>query len=150
MYKPFFPMLKTLKEFEEWVNKMPAKMSFLQTEVYESREMDYSLESLDYLTKWLIQKYASFEVARNDEGIYLTDAAGRYVGETFRKRFSGIWMVELNKELISYGYPGIIRFTTSKYENETIHPQTWVTVTLDRQSPFIINRFNAHENRSQF
>lgn len=152
MSNTIFTRIKTLEEFDSWKNKIAANLLLVQKIMYNSSnvDMNYSYESLDHLTEWLLEKYDSLDDIHDDEDKHLLDAVGCYIGETFRQRFGGTWTIELDDQDAAYlGYPGITGFVSAKYPDEVVYPFTWSTTTILRQSSFVIERFNAHINRLQ-
>lgn len=82
--------------FEYWLIHMPFALDeFLDSFPDDIRQvLDYSVESLDVLEKWILDKYPSGEAMLDDR--YVWDKIGRYIGTTFRKHIGGKWDIELD------------------------------------------------------
>ena len=75
----------TRENFEEWIILIPFKMEYF-TDIFareNNLKLDYSMESLDELEKWILSNYKDAEGLIKDKKMldYLTV----YIGETFRK-----------------------------------------------------------------
>jgi len=97
---------------------------FLEKALNNGYKLDYSLDSLSVLEKFLIKE----KVTVNDD--FYSDASG-YLGEVVRKNFDGIWECSLDKEKngIHYGLPVIVGHSDFDIE---LSPFTVVKIFLIR------------------
>jgi hypothetical protein len=139
--------MKTVEEFETWKAKLPEQINFVQQTVFEPAniDIDHSMVSMEFVVSWLLNKYSFLKEIDNESGLKTLDAVGRYVGETFRKHFSGEWTIDLEDEEYAYqGYPGITDFESDGTVTKTVYPVFWVTTTIGRRTPFLVARFDYH------
>jgi hypothetical protein len=135
------------EEFKIWLDAMPERIeNFLQSLPEETRQkLDYSIESIDILEGWLLEKYPDLKPLRDDldKGIgeyEVIDGAGSYVGETFRKMFGGEWVIDLKDQEHAYlGIPGVGSFKSLQIPH-IVYPITWVTTSTDRRVGHFISR----------
>jgi hypothetical protein len=123
------------EEFEIWLQRTSDRLEYLFTTVPErvQNQLAFSLQSLDVLEKWLLDKYPDLETARDMNEYPLIDAVGTYVGETFRKQFGGKWTIELEDQENAYlVIPGITGFRSIRVP-PIAYPRTWVTASIDRR-----------------
>ena len=122
----------TRENFEEWIILIPFKMEyFTDTFARENNlKLDYSMESLDELEKWILSNYKKVNDLIEDRKTldYLTV----YIGETFRKYIGGKWYIDLeNKKNVFYSMPVL---TSPEYKGVTCKsPMIYATASIDRQ-----------------
>lgn len=122
----------TRENFEEWIILIPFKMEyFTNTFAGENNlKLDYSMESLDELEKWILSNYKKVNDLIEDRKTldYLTV----YIGETFRKYIGGKWYIDLeNKKNVFYSMPVL---TSPEYKGVTCKsPMIYATASIDRQ-----------------
>lgn len=136
------PRLTTAEEFDAWQAAIPLKLVQLNTLVPSDlrEKLDYSLESIDVLEAWLLEKYATYQQAITPEEYPVLDAAGVYIGETFQDLLEGEWIVELEDADDPFqGMPGIIDFDSAQVP-DIIYPVSWLTAALDRRNGNFIRR----------
>ena len=125
-------MSYTKENFEEWIILIPFKMEyFTDTFAKENNlKLDYSIESLDELEKWILGNYKKVNDLIEDRKMldYLTV----YIGETFRKYIGGKWFIDLkNKKNVFYSMPVL---TSPEYKGITCKsPMIYATASIDRQ-----------------
>ena len=125
-------MSRTRDDFEQWLFEMDDRLDEFIGIVPRnvSMKMDYSVESLSLLENWLLTKYRSVNEILKDSEKQLLDMVARYVGETLRKNFGGIWNIDLRKNAgVYYELPVI-----EKQGCWTECPVTLVTASIDRRS----------------
>ncbi|MFV0383878.1 hypothetical protein [Paracoccus sp. (in: a-proteobacteria)] len=120
---------KTLRDhFEEWHASMYVYMDNLRAAVPDNIVLDYSLDSLLPLERWVLDRYPDVESARAELG-GLAGAAGAYLGETVRKAAGGKWRMDDNEKSVFHGFPVLVEIRGSK----TISPLTLITASTDRR-----------------
>ena len=122
----------TRENFEEWIILIPFKMEYFTNTfaVENNLKLDYSMESLDELEKWILSNYKKVNDLIEDRKTldYLTV----YIGETFRKYIGGKWYIDLeNKKNVFYSMPVL---TSPEYKGVTCKsPMIYATASIDRQ-----------------
>ncbi|VTS00359.1 hypothetical protein [Tuwongella immobilis] len=94
-----------------------------------SHRLNFTLESLDVLERWLLDKYDSpADILQPSENWFI-DQASKYVGETVRRNAGGTWNINLDDpSLVFYGLPVVTR--ANGYSD---CPASLVTASLDRR-----------------
>ncbi len=117
--------------FEYWLDYMDDALeeffAYLPEDV--TTKLDYSIESLDVLEAWLLERYPVFDAIRQETDPLILDGAARYIGETFRKWIGGQWMVDL-KDNAYDGLPYIADFDVGMLP---FCPLTFATASTDRR-----------------
>ena len=119
------------KDFHWWITCIPDKINLLEElapkEFYG--KLDYSLDSLNELGKYLVGNYSIDKLMENTE---LWDAFASYVGVVYEKNVpTAKWRVELDDEKnIYYGVPAL---RTAGHTN--FYPRYEITAMLDRKRP---------------
>lgn len=127
-------MTKEDDQFEEWLMEMTDAIERLQQSLPGEMQgkLDYSPESLQALEGFALAKYPSIGDAQKRTEATILDGMARYVGEVFRKRMGGKWMIDhSDKENAFYGLPQLSGMTG---QNAQICPLTLVTASLDRRT----------------
>ena len=116
-------------EFQRWLSSMDDGLREFFEELPDavSSKLDYSIDSLDVLEAWLLERYPTFEAGVEETEAPIIDGAGRYIGETFRKHAGGRWSIERNN--LFAGFPVITDFGGGIPEC----PHTSATASLDRR-----------------
>lgn len=131
--------------FQAWLSAMDDVLKAFLRELPEqvSAKLDYSVESLNVLETWLLERYPEGEeadaIARMMKWTSILDPAtvppildsvGRYVGETFRKNIGGRWWLDIDVDVFGvYGeLPLIIEFSP---EPAPICPLTIATDAIE-------------------
>ena len=119
--------------FKCWLKDIPnildGFISRMPKEIAE--KLDFSMESLDIVEKYLLDKYENNKQIMFEEPFYILDGYAVYVGETFRKVIDNPiirWELELNEEDVYYNLPILKGRTTLDC------PITIVTASLDRRT----------------
>jgi hypothetical protein len=136
------PRLTTAEEFDAWQAALPLKLVQLNTLVPPAlrEKLDYSLDSIDLLEAWLLEKYPSYQAAITPEEYPVMDAASVYIGETFRDFLEGDWIVELEDADDPFqGMPAIVDFDSAQVP-DIIYPVSWLTAALDRRTGNFVRR----------
>lgn len=140
--------MKTYDEFIQWTESIQARIAeFLELIPQHVRcQLDYSIESLDILENWLLEKYPDYKSARMDSEYPIMNAAGSYVAEVFLKHLGGKWTIELDDQENAFlGVPGIRDFQTTDTVTMPEYPKTMVTASIDRRTGhFIRDRIEQH------
>ena len=141
---PEIKRLTSYEEFESWKQSVSDRIAFLFACIPQAiqNQLNYSFESLSVLEMWLLNKYPEFESALDETEYPLIDAAGTYVGETFRRSFGGEWVIELADKQNAYlGIPGITGFKGIQIP-PVVYPRTWITTSIHRRDGnFLYSRF---------
>jgi hypothetical protein len=130
------------EQFEQWQNLLANRLIILEAETFDSiwPQHNYSIESLDVLEEWILDKYQEWKPPLEKRDAVFIDITGTYVGETFRKHLSGNWTIELeDKENAYWGIPGITGFNSSR-PIRVVYPHTWVTTSIHRRTGVFIRR----------
>ncbi|MFV0427960.1 MAG: hypothetical protein ACK5KO_00810 [Arachnia sp.] len=114
--------------FELWLADMWVYLDDLRAAVPDDVVLDYSLDSLVPLERWILQRYPDLASAKAELG-GLAGSAGAYVGETVRKAAGGVWQLDGTKSSVFYGFPVLVGVRGKK----TISPLTLVTAATDRR-----------------
>ena len=132
-------------KFQYWLVEMDFAIDALQ-EIFAVEgmgDLDYSSESLDVLESWLLSKYSNLDSTRNSEGNKILDMSARYVGETLRKNFGGVW--SLNTTDPKNVYYGIPELKGVKNQRVQLCPLALITTLISRgQKGFLAKRFAIH------
>ena len=115
-----------------WLNIMPDEMPRLNILPKEVRDqLDYSLDSLDVIEKYIADNYSSEEI-RDWRNKYACDIFVRYIGETFRRNFPELyWYFESVDERSEYY--GIPVLCTLEKNLPPLTPTVWVTMLIQRR-----------------
>jgi hypothetical protein len=118
-------------DFQYWLFYMDdALEEFFEMLPASVRErLDYSIDSLDVLEAWLLERYPNPEAAVETSETLPLDGAARYIGETFRKTIGGRWWVDPEGEIMN-GLPLIVDCRTSAGGD---CPGTMATAATDRR-----------------
>jgi hypothetical protein len=112
-----------------WLNIMPDEMPRLSILPKDVRNrLDYSLGSLDVIEKYIADNYTAEEI-RDRRNRFACDIFIRYIGETFRKNFPGLyWCFELVSERSEYYGIPVLRSLDEKMQPLT--PSVWLTTLI--------------------
>ncbi len=81
------------EQFKDWMDGMDVVLDEFMADLPDdvSDKLDYSLDSLDVLEAWFVDKYASTKELRADPEIRPWDGAARYYGQVLVKQLGGRW-----------------------------------------------------------
>ncbi len=118
-------------EFDVWLARMDEALAELFSELPEhvAAKLDYSIESLDVIEAWLLERYPKFEDTQQPDQRPLLDTVSRYIGETFVKVLGGHWTVDL-KYNAYLGRPLVINPARPHLPK---CPSMWTTASTDRR-----------------
>jgi len=121
-------------DFEYWLTHMDDALDEFQARLpAEVRErLDGSPESLGALEAWLLARYPAIRAIMSEDEMSNLDAAGRYVGEVFRKTLGGRWRIRLDDP--KYAFHGIPEVSFLETNDTPLAPVTIVTASLDRRT----------------
>ena len=87
-------MTYTHETFNEWIKEIPEKLNTITGEFAKTNKLklDYSIQSLDALEKWMIKQYDVATDLKDEEELW--DMLALYVGETYMKHIGGEWYFE--------------------------------------------------------
>src|SRR5690606_13509667 len=88
-------MTQDEEDFQHWLDYMDDGIEefFAMLPAQVRDRLDYSIDSLDVLEAWLLERYPNPDAAvQTSETLYL-DGAARYIGETFHKIIGACWQV---------------------------------------------------------
>lgn len=103
----------TRDEFDTWVFQMDDVLDeFLAgLPAAVSTQLDYSLDSLDVLEKWILENYPSVKDLEKEDAVLPSDSFARYIGETVQKNLGGYWDIDLeNDKNPYYNLPVIVEY----------------------------------------
>lgn len=112
----------------------------------EARQyFDYSPDSLDFLERWLIERYGTIELLHQQDQAAVVDGAARYVGQVFRRHLGGKWFIDNDdKKNVYYKRP---QLSGMKGQLAQFSPLSLVIASLDRRTgnymSSIFKRFEA-------
>ena len=121
--------------FKCWLKDIPnildGFISRMPKEVAE--KLDFSMESLDIVEKYLLDKYENNKQIMFEEPFYILDGYAVYVGETFRKIIAShdphiCWQLMLEEDNVYYSLPILDGY------NIIDCPLTTITASLDRRT----------------
>ena len=117
--------------FRAWLDYMADGLrEFFECLPAEVRtKLDYSVESLDVLEAWLLERYPSSDAAIQQSETLIIDGAARYVGETFCKILGGHWWVDVKHDTF-LGLPQITGFRPGP---DSLCPLSYVTASTNRR-----------------
>jgi len=132
-------MSYTQDNFQDWIFYISDKMEYFTNGFAKENhlKLDYSIESLDELEKWIIDNFKTINAIKDNP--QMLDLLTIYIGETFRKHIGGKWFMDLeNKDNAYYHMPVL---TNPEYKGEKyIAPRTFATASIDRKkSDYISN-----------
>ncbi len=121
------------ERYNWWLTIMPDTLMYLSTLPREIRKkLDYSVDSLDVIEKYLMENYELAEMKLPENKLAI-DLFARYIGETFRKNLTDIiWEMEKKEGWFGYGFPLLI-----KKDNKPCTPKSVFSLlggALDRKS----------------
>ncbi|TLV00041.1 hypothetical protein [Dyadobacter luticola] len=119
--------------FECWLIEMDDALdSFIASFPESIRQgLNFSVESLDSLEEWLLNRYDNLSETKVKEEAMIIDGLARYVGETFRKALGGKWTIELDNPV--YAYYRIPTLAGLGGRNLVACPAALVTTAVDRR-----------------
>lgn len=133
-------ILETQAAFDEWKSRMDEEVHSLKKTVPSelSSEMNYSVESLVDVEKYLLNRYSSPDDLVEDHVNY--ERFGRYVGEVQVKNSSVQWCIDLdNEEFAFFGSPVVGSQGTGRDS-----PFSLVTACIDRQTGDYLEKVVSH------
>ncbi len=125
-------MSYTQDNFQEWIFFIDNKMDYFTEEFAKENnlDLDYSIQSLDILEKWIINTYPTINTLREDEKIL--DLLTIYIGETFRKHIGGKWFMDLDDKENAYYHMPVLK--SPNYKGEIYKaPRTFATACIPRK-----------------
>ena len=141
-------MAYTQEDFQEWIFFISDKMDeFTDTFAQENHLiLDYTMDSLDDLEKWILEHYAdAYDLIADAK---MLDRLGIYIGETFRKYLGGKWVIDLkNKKNVYYSMPALM----DPYDKVSTSPLPNATACISRNKGNYISRIlvNRISNRTK-
>lgn len=125
-------MSYTKNNFQEWIFYISDKMDYF-TEVFAEEnnlKLDFSIESLDKLEKWIIEHYPTIDQLKDDSKIL--DLLTIYIGQTLKKYIGGKWYMDLENEENAYYHMPVL--TSPDYKGVIYKsPRTFATACVDRK-----------------
>ncbi|WP_262151756.1 hypothetical protein [Chryseobacterium foetidum] len=121
----------TKDDFEEWVFALSDKEEEFVNIFREEMnvDLDYSVDSLDYVEEWLLEKFKTKENLLSDENKDIFDLVVCYIGGVFRRNLEGHWEIGLNNEKNAYYRLPIV---ISENVPAPISPHTLITASFSR------------------
>ncbi len=127
-------MTKEDDQFQMWLMDMSDAIERFQLSLPSELQgkFDYSPESLEALEGLALAKYPNVEEAKKPSEATTVDGMARYVGQVFRKRLGGKWMIDYSdRKNAFYGLPQLSGMAGQKVQ---LCPLTLVTASLDRRT----------------
>lgn len=123
----------TEEQYQYWLADMDDALERFFERLPEDvrSRLDFSLESLDALEGWALDRYPDPQAILEPPESAVLDGLARYVGETIRKNSSGHW--ELRTDDPSYAYHGIPQLSGFRPMSTPVAPAALVTTALDRR-----------------
>lgn len=127
-------ILERKEQLAEWLSQMPVPLDrFLEQLPGEvRRKLDFSLESLDILEEWLLQRYSDYHSLIQPTERAIWDGAARYIGEIYRKQLGAYWQARF--EPPNYVYRGFPELTGYNPPPTPEAPHVLATTLLDRRT----------------
>ncbi len=121
-----------LDDFKAWRDYVEADIEyFVSTLRPETKQkLDYSIDSLDVIMVWLLQRYKTPAATTEEPDQRLYNGVVFYVGETYRKNLRGYWNVHFAEYEPNYEY-GEQAVIEGFYEDDAICPAFRVLDALD-------------------
>lgn len=114
--------------FETWLASMDVYLDEVRAAAPDAK-LDYSLESLNALEAFLLDRYPDIDAARADMAGMINNA-GAYIGETIRKTAGrGKWRLDDKEDSIFYGMPILVDFR----DNDSCSPVSLASACTDRR-----------------
>jgi hypothetical protein len=128
--------------FRAWLDSMAEGLNeFFERLPAEVRDkLDFSVESLDVLEAWLLERYPDIEHTRQKSESQMLGGAARYIGETFLKHIGGRWDIELDDlRYIFFNVPQLVDLRSGMAAGP-ICPMSLATACTDRRRGNFISR----------
>jgi hypothetical protein len=103
------------ERYNWWLTIMPDVLINLNLFPKEIRsKLDYSIDSLDVIEKYVIENYTMEELEKSEYKIFV-DTCARYIGETYiRTMIDMKWDMEREKGMYMEGHPCIVKKDKTK------------------------------------
>ena len=127
-------MTKEDDQFQEWLMDMSDAIERFQQSLPGELQgrLDYSPESLEIVENFALAKYPSVAEATKAGEAAAVDGIARYVGQVFRKRLGGKWIIDYSdRKNAFFGLPQLSGMVGQKVQ---LCPLTLVTASLDRRT----------------
>jgi hypothetical protein len=123
-------LIKTKDEFEYWLfHKNEHEQAFLEFMKQDyGLDLDYSIQSLDLLEKWLLDRFEDLNSALKYDQISLLNGFSMYVGSCLHNMIGGKFTIEVNDRDDAYWGIPLVR-NDKKYEA----PLILITTAIDRR-----------------
>lgn len=118
-------------DFQRWLSNMNYVLEdfFARFPPDIQKTLDYSVESLDVLEAWLLERYPNPKAAISEPDPMIFDGAARYIGETYRKTIGGYWWVDYE----DFTMNGLPQITGSRSGPGAACPLAMATASTDRR-----------------
>jgi len=131
-------------QFQMWLMDMDEAIERFRHSVSEdvATALDFTPESLKTLESIVLAKYSCVDEIKRPSEAEPVDGMARYVGEVFRKKLGGKWMIDHSDQKNAfYGLPQLVEMNGQRTQ---ICPLTLVTASTDRRTgSFIRTVFNS-------
>ncbi|UHO40356.1 hypothetical protein H5J24_10460 [Chryseobacterium capnotolerans] len=121
----------TIEDFEEWIFALSDKEEEFK-EIFKNEnniDLDYSIDSLDYVEKWLLEKFKTKENLLAEENKEIFDLIVSYIGGVFRRNLEGKWEIDLKNEKNAYYRLPVI---VNEQVPSPVSPHTLITASFSR------------------
>lgn len=118
-------------DFEEWLFALSDKEEEFRNIFNKETniDLDYSVDSLDDVEKWLLETFKTKENLLSEENKKILDLIVSYVGGVFRRKLEGKWEIDLENEKNAYFKLPVI---VSESTPAPISPHTLITASFSR------------------
>ena len=123
-----------LDRFQAWVDMMEdALAAFFEVLPKDvTSQLDYSIESIEALERWLLSRYPHSDAAKAAKEAPVLDGVARYFGEAFRAQFGGDWSIRVDDP--DYAYFGLPIVDGFPAKESPVCPLVLASASLDRRT----------------
>lgn len=123
-------LIETKELFKEWLQEIPENLRYFVDEFAPKNnlKLDFTVESLDVLEKWILAEYEYPIDLKEDDEIF--NLLTIYIGEVYMKFLGGEWYVDFN---INSKYPKRIAILLDPETMESKYPSILCTSAISRK-----------------
>jgi hypothetical protein len=121
-------------QFQMWLMDMDEAIERFRHSVSDdvAQALDFTPESLVMLERVVLTKYSCVDEIIKPGEAKIVDGMARYVGQVFRRKLGGKWMIDYSDEKNAfYGLPQLVGMSGQRTQ---ICPLTLVTASTDRRT----------------
>lgn len=122
--------IETKELFDEWIKELPENLKYFTNDFAQKQnlKLDYSVDSLNQLEKWIIKEYEYPVDLKDDEEILNLLVA--YIGEVYKKELGGEWHIDFDATSKN---PKRISILIDKDSKECKYPDILCTSSISRK-----------------